>query len=202
MRSIKLIASIALITSVLVSFTLPKKVESYNVDTDASSIVWTGHKVAGEHTGTIQIKDGNLEMDGDKLQGGSFVIDMNTISTTDLEGEDAGKLDGHLKSDDFFGVASHPTAKLVITKVQAQSNGKYDVTGNLTIKETTKEVTFPATVKVSGSQVTADAKIVVDRSEFNVRYGSGSFFDNLGDKTIYDDFDLEVSLVANTAVGK
>lgn len=202
MKSVKLIASIAFIASVLVSFTLPTKVESYNVDTEQSTLIWTGRKVTGEHTGTIKIKEGNLDVNGDKLQGGSFVIDMSTIENDDLEGEYKGKLEGHLKSDDFFGVANHPTAQFVITKAKAKKDGQYDITGDLTIKNITNEVTFPATVKVSNGQVTADAKIVVDRSKYDVRYGSGSFFDNLGDKTIYDEFDLEVSLVANTAVGK
>ncbi|MDF9798208.1 polyisoprenoid-binding protein YceI [Catalinimonas alkaloidigena] len=202
MKSLKLIASVALIASVLVSFTLPTKVESYNVDAEQSTLIWTGRKVTGEHTGTINIKEGNLEVNGEKLEGGSFTIDMSTIENADLEGEYKGKLEGHLKSDDFFGVASHPTAQFVITQARAQENGQYEITGDLTIKNITNEVTFPAEVKVSGNQVTADAKIVVDRSKYNVRYGSGSFFDNLGDKTIYDEFDLEVSLVANTAVGK
>jgi polyisoprenoid-binding protein YceI len=202
MKSFKYLASVALMALVLASFTLPLKTTSYDVDINQSNVVWTGRKVAGEHTGTIQIKEGNLEVDGNKLQGGSFVIDMNSITNSDLEGEYKGKLEGHLKSDDFFGVATHPTAQFVITKAEAKKNGQYEITGDLTIKNITHEVSFPATVKVESAQVTADAKITVDRSKYDVRYGSGSFFDNLGDKTIYDDFDLEVSLIANTAVGK
>ncbi|WPP52784.1 YceI family protein [Catalinimonas niigatensis] len=202
MKSFKLVSSVALMTLVLASFTLPVKTTSYNVDTNQSKVEWIGRKVTGEHNGSIKIKEGNLEVDGNNLQGGSFVIDMNSLTNADLEGEYKGKLEGHLKSDDFFGVATHPTAQFVITKAKAKKDGQYDITGDLTIKNITNEVTFPATVKVSGSQVTADAKITVDRSKYDVRYGSGSFFDNLGDKTIYDEFDLQVSLVANTAVGK
>jgi polyisoprenoid-binding protein YceI len=170
---------------------------NYNVDVNASVIGWMGYKVTGKHTGTVKIKNGSLQMDNGVLTGGSFEIDMNTITCTDLEGEWAGKLVGHLKSEDFFGVASHPTAKLVITRAIPQdSKGNYKVSANLTIKETTKEVKFFANVAENGGTVNATGKITVDRSDYNVRYGSGSFFDGLGDKTIYDEFDLQVSLVA------
>ena len=202
MKTIKLFASFVFAAVVLASFTNPEKGTSYEVDAKDSKLVWTGRKVTGEHTGTIQIKDGNLEVDNNKLVGGQFFIDMTTIETTDLEGEYKTKLDGHLKSDDFFGIEQYPTAKFVITKAKAKKGNQYDIIGDLTIKGITEEVSFPATVKVSDSEVVADATIVVDRSKYNVRYGSGSFFDDLGDKTIYDEFDLVVSLKANTAVGK
>lgn len=171
---------------------------NYSVDLTSSNIVWKGYKVTGEHTGTVKIKNGNLQFTDGQLSGGSFDIDMNSINCTDLEGEYAGKLVGHLKSDDFFGVAKYPTAKFVITRAIAQdTKGNYKVIGNLTIKDTTKEIKFFANLTESNGKVTATGKITVDRSEYNVRYGSGSFFDNLGDKTIYDEFDLNVTLVAS-----
>jgi polyisoprenoid-binding protein YceI len=171
--------------------------DTYNVDTAASNIVWTGYKVTGKHTGTVKVKSGSLTWDAGKLTGGSFEIDMNSITNTDLEGEWAAKLVGHLKSDDFFGVTKYPTAKFVITKAIPQdTKGNYKILGNLTIKETTKEIKFMATVGESNGAINASGKITVDRSDYNVRYGSGSFFDGLGDKTIYDEFDLQVSLVA------
>lgn len=174
-----------------------KVVHSYNVDVNSSSIVWSGYKVTGKHTGTVKIKNGNLTWDAGKLTGGSFEIDMNSITCTDLEGEYAGKLVGHLKSDDFFGSAKYPTAKFVITKAIPQdTKGNYKILGNLTIKEKTNEVKFFAVVTESNGSINASGKITVDRSEYDVRFGSGSFFDNLGDKTIYDEFDLQVSLVA------
>lgn len=167
------------------------------VDTSASNIAWTGYKVTGQHTGNVKLKSGNLNYHDGKLQGGSFEIDMNSITCTDMQGEYADKLVGHLKSDDFFGTTTFPTAKFVITRaVATDSKGNYRITGNLTIKETTKEVKFNANVTDSGSEIKATGKIVVDRSEYNVKFGSGSFFDNLGDKTIYDEFDLNVTLVA------
>lgn len=170
---------------------------NYNVDITSSNIVWKGYKVTGEHTGTVKLKNGNLQFADNQLTGGSFEVDMNTINCTDLEGEYAGKLVGHLKSDDFFGVSKYPTAKFVITRVIAQdTKGNYKVIGNLTIKETTKEIKFFVNLVEKDGKVTASGKLTIDRSEFNVRYGSGSFFDNLGDKTIYDEFDLAISLVA------
>ncbi|MEM1322944.1 MAG: YceI family protein [Bacteroidota bacterium] len=167
-----------------------------NVDTNASQVIWKGYKVTGSHEGTVQLKNGSLDYDNGQLTGGSFEIDMTTINCTDLQGDYKGQLEGHLKSADFFGVENYPTAKFVITKVISRGKpGDYKITGNLTIKETTKEVKFQTTVNESGAAKTAKGKLTIDRSEFDVRYGSGSFFDNLGDKTIYDEFDLEFTLV-------
>jgi polyisoprenoid-binding protein YceI len=165
-------------------------VEKKVVDTESSKITWKAYKVTGSHEGTINLASGNLDFNGSTLTGGAFVVDMTTINTTDLEGEYKQKLDGHLHSDDFFGTATHKTASLEITSVKASGKNAYDATANLTIKNITKEVNF--TISVYGSKATASLK--VDRSEFDVRYGSGSFFDNLGDKTIYDEFDLVVDL--------
>ncbi len=179
---------------VLVSFA---HLETFKVNTSESNIAWVGYKVTGQHSGNVKIKNGNLVMDHGRLAGGSFEIDMNTITCTDLNGDMAGKLVGHLASPDFFGVEKYPTARFVITRaIATDTKGSYRIIGDLTIKETTKEIKFNATVSSSGNKVMASGKIVVDRSDFDVRYGSGSFFDGLGDKTIYDDFDLNVSLVA------
>jgi len=169
-----------------------------NVDVTASNIVWTGYKVTGKHTGTIKVKSGTVQFTNGQLSGGAFEVDMNSITCTDQEGEWAAKLVGHLKSDDFFGVSKFPTSKFVITRVIPQdTKGNYKIIGNLTIKETTKEVKFLANLaETANGTVTATGKLTIDRSEFNVRYGSGSFFDGLGDKTIYDEFDLGITLVA------
>lgn len=170
---------------------------TYKADLVSSNIVWKGYKVTGEHTGTVKLKNGALQFADGKLSGGSFEVDMASINCVDLEGAVADKLVGHLKSDDFFGVQKFPTAKFVITRaIPTDSKGNYKIIGNLTIKETTKEVKFQANLTEANGQATATGKITIDRSEFNVRYGSGSFFDNLGDKTIYDEFDLNITLVA------
>ncbi|WP_394975551.1 YceI family protein [uncultured Croceitalea sp.] len=164
--------------------------EKKTVNTETSKVAWKAYKVTGSHTGTITLKSGALEFDGDKLTGGEFVVDMTTINTTDLEGEYKGKLDGHLHSDDFFSTATNPTSSIVFTSVEASGKNSYNVTGDLTIKGITKPVSFD--ISVYGSKATATLK--VDRAKYNVKYGSGSFFDNLGDKTIYDEFDLVVDL--------
>lgn len=161
------------------------------VNAEASQVTWKAYKVTGSHTGTIALKSGSLEFDDDKLTGGEFVVDMTSINTTDLEaGSGKEKLDGHLHSADFFATATNPTSKLVFTNVKTSGKNSYEVTGDLTIKGITKPVTFD--VSVYGSKATATLK--VDRTKYDVKYGSGSFFDNLGDKTIYDEFDLVVDL--------
>jgi polyisoprenoid-binding protein YceI len=191
-----LFAALALVT---MSFTAPanQNPQALTVDVQKSNIVWKGYKVTGSHYGNVKIKSGSLNMEDGKLTGGSFEIDMNSITCDDLKGDSNGKLVGHLKSDDFFGVAKYPTAKFVITQaIPYGTPGSYKIVGNLTIKETTKQVKFMADVVGENGMITASADLKVDRSDFNVRYGSGSFFDNLGDKTIYDEFDLQVKLVA------
>ncbi|NNF30224.1 MAG: YceI family protein [Flavobacteriaceae bacterium] len=168
------------------AFTTPVKKK---INPAESTIKWKGEKVLGSHHGTIALKEGFLEMDGDKITGGRFVVDMTSIENNDLEGGSKGKLEGHLKSDDFFGVKSHPTATLEITSATAAKNG-YDITGNITIKGITESISF--NLVKNGN--TATAKLAIDRTKFGIRYGSGSFFDNLGDKTISDNFELDVKL--------
>ncbi len=168
------------------------------IDLEKSTVEWVGKKVTGKHNGTIKLKEASLEMnDAGMLTGGKFVIDMTTLANTDLAGKDMQpKLEGHLKSPDFFNVAEHPTSTLVITKVVHRgTEGSYKVIGDLTIKGITKPVKFNAQFGEDGGMKVATAEVVVDRSEYDVRYGSGSFFDNLGDKTIYDEFTLNVNLV-------
>jgi polyisoprenoid-binding protein YceI len=175
----------------------PVKTETttYKANTSNSQIAWVGYKVTGKHMGTIALKDGALEFDGEKLTGGGFTIDMTTLTVTDLEGKMKDKLEGHLKSADFFGIENHPTASFEITKVAPRdASGGYKVTGDLTIKGITNSIKFNAVVAPGSDGKTATADIKVDRSEFDIKYGSGSFFDNLGDKTIYDEFDLSVTL--------
>lgn len=165
--------------------------ETKPVKTSESTVTWKGYKVTGSHEGTIALKSGSLEFKNNTLAGGSFVIDMTSINTTDLEGDMKNNLDGHLKSDDFFGVKNFPEAQLVITKVTPSGKNAYAVEGNLTIKGKTNAQKF--TMSVYGNKATANLKI--DRTKYDVKYGSSSFFDGLKDKAIYDDFDLNVDLV-------
>ncbi len=155
-----------------------------------STVTWKGYKVTGSHEGTIELTSGNLEFDKNVLIGGDFTIAMNTIVSTDLEGESKEQLEGHLKSDDFFGVATFPTASLKFIKVTPSGKNAYDVLGDLTIKGKTNPVAL--VISVYGNK--ANAIVKVDRSKYDVRYGSTSFFDNLKDKAIYDEFDLIADL--------
>lgn len=164
---------------------------SKKVDATKSSIHWIGKKVTGQHDGTVNLKDGILMFKGDKLAGGKFTVDMASISTKDLEGEWAGKLDGHLKSDDFFSTEKHPNANLEFKKIAEKGNGVYTVFADLTIKGITNPVSFDMTV--NGNSATS--KLIINRTKYDIKYKSGSFFENLGDKTIYDDFELDVNLV-------
>ena len=164
------------------------------VNTEKSSIEWLGKKVGGQHEGTIQIKSGYLELNDDKIVAGNFMIDMASITCTDLKDESYNqKLVGHLKSDDFFGVETYPTAKFVVTKSSAFNNGTATLSGDLTIKGKKESISFD--VLKSGNAYSA--KIDIDRSKFDVRYGSNSFFDNLGDKAIEDNFTLNIKLAVN-----
>lgn len=173
----------------LVSFSALKDTKPVNVK--ESQVAWKGHKVTGSHNGTIALKSGNLEFENNKLVGGDFVIDMTTINTTDLEGGKKGSLDGHLKSDDFFGVAKFPTASLKITKVSSHGKDSYSVSGDMTIKGKTNPVSFAMVVKDGKAM----ASLKVNRTKYDVRYGSAAFFDNLKDRAISDEFDLDVTLV-------
>ncbi|MEO1435859.1 MAG: YceI family protein [Bacteroidota bacterium] len=164
------------------------------VNIKESQVTWKGYKITGSHEGTLDLKEGNLEFSDGLLSGGTFVVDMTSLQVTDLKGGGAEKLKGHLMSPDFFGVEAFPTATLTITNVVSRGlPGDYKVFANLTIKKTTKPIKFEALIKDN----TATAAIKVDRSEFDVRYGSATLLGNLGDNTIYDEFDLNISLVIN-----
>lgn len=170
----------------------------YEVDHQQSKLTWTAKKMTGSHTGAINVAAGQLQIDNNVLKGGSFTLDTRSITVTDITNANMnGKLTGHLKSDDFFSVEKHPAATFVITSAVPKGGGNYDVTGNLTIKGITNAISFPATVAVSGGKATAKATVTVDRTKFDIKYRSNNFFENLGDKAIYDDFTLDVSLVAN-----
>lgn len=166
---------------------------SMSVDTSKSTLKWTGKKVTGEHYGTVKIKSGSLDLD--KGQG-SFVIDMNSIDCEDLSGEWKQKLEGHLKSPDFFNVAKYPESKFKLTKVKKESGDKYTFTGDLTVKDITKPISFPVTVAKKGDMTTVAGKFTIDRLKWDIKYNSGKFFEKLGDKMIYDDIHFDLNLVA------
>ena len=181
---------ISLVLSLFAVTLIAADVETKKVSTTGSTITWVGKKVTGQHSGTIGLKSGSLDFDGSTLVGGEFTIDMSSLKVTDLKpGKGKEKLEGHLSSDDFFGTLSHPTAHLKFSTVDAVGGGEYKITGDLTIKGKTNPIAFNA--KIDGESATAD--ITVDRTLYDVRYGSTKF-GALADKAIYDDFQLSVSL--------
>lgn len=196
----KKIAFFGFLSSILIlSAFVAGKETAYKVDVANSKVFWKGKKVTGEHYGYISLSDGALTVENGKLKGGNFEIDTKTITVTDIADASSNeKLVGHLKNDHFFDVEKHPKATFAITSATSKGGENYDIKGKLTIKGITNDVSFPATVKVEKSKVTAKALITIDRTKYDIKYGSKNFFENLGDKTIYNDFDLEVTLVAGT----
>lgn len=191
----KLIA-MALIATMGMSFKGIQEKNSFKFGPQDAKITWLAKKVTGKHNGSINLKDGTLNVNKGKLEG-TFLIDMTSIQNEDLT--DPGynaKLVGHLKSEDFFNVEKFPVAtlKLKDSKLLDKSKGKYELKADLTIKGITKEVVFPAVVLINGKIVSAVADIQIDRSKYDVRYGSKSFFENLGDKVIDDIFEIHVQL--------
>jgi polyisoprenoid-binding protein YceI len=185
MKNLKTIA-----IALLVAFgTTVATAQNKKIDVAKSKINWVGKKVTGEHSGIVNFQEGLLLFKGKKVTGGNFTVDMTSLTATDLTGEWKAKLDGHLKADDFFGTDKFKTATLKFTKIADKGNGLYAVTADLTIKGITNPVTFDLTVKGN----TATTAFKVDRTKYDIKYGSKSFFD-VGDKAIYDDFELAVSL--------
>jgi polyisoprenoid-binding protein YceI len=183
---------IAVVT--LASFS--SKDREYKIDNDKSRITWIGKKVTGQHIGTINLLEGKLTSNGNKITGGVFSVDMASLK--DEDGNQ--RLETHLKSDDFFSTANFPTATFVTTKVESKGGNQYVVKGKLTIKGITNEIEFPAMIQIEHGQVNAKAKILVDRTKFDIKFRSGNFFENLGDKMIDDIFELNVELVGSANV--
>jgi polyisoprenoid-binding protein YceI len=180
------------------AFTTPKaSTVNYSIDTKATTATWLAKKVTGQHNGALSVSKGTIVSDGKTITGGSFEFDMNSITCTDLTDKEwNGKLIGHLKSDDFFSIEKNPTAKFELTKATLKSGNDYDVTGKLTIKGITNEITFPAMIKMDAKTFVTVAKIMVNRTKYDIKYGSASFFEGIGDKAINDEFELNVNLVA------
>jgi len=170
--------------------TISLSAQAKKIDLKQSSITWTGKKVTGEHSGSLSFKEGMLVFKGKKLTGGSFIADMTTLANTDQSGDGKKKLEGHLRSADFFNTEEFKTAKLVFKTIGEKSPGVYSVTADLTIKGKTNPVKFDMTVK--GNK--ASTAFSVDRTKYGIQYGSGTFFSDLGDRTIYDEFDVKVDL--------
>lgn len=164
---------------------------TYNIKQDQSSLVWTGREVStSSHYGTINFTSGQFEIADGLISQGEFFVDMTSITVQDLTGGSKDRLEGHLRSDDFFSVESYPTAHLYISSSEAISNGKWMVNGFLTIKD----ISHPVLFEMANTEDGWNASLVFDRSKYNVKFRSGTFFENLGDKLIYDDIELKINL--------
>jgi polyisoprenoid-binding protein YceI len=187
MKNLKTIA----IALFLAAGTLTVSAQSKNIDVKKSAIKWHAEKVTGQHEGNISFKDGSVIFKAGKVTGGSFTVDMTSITVTDIKADQgADKLTGHLKADDFFGVEKFPTSKLVFKTIAAKANGVYTVTADLTIKGITKPVTFD----LATTATTATTKFKIDRTKYGIEYNSKSIFSSIGDKAIYDEFEVTVNL--------
>ncbi|HRK01661.1 MAG TPA: YceI family protein [Oligoflexia bacterium] len=179
----------------------PVKME---INTSESKVEWFASKVKGKHNGTIEVESGEFELDGKgMIKSGKIEIDMDSIKVSDIEdAEDNAKLAGHLKSDDFFNAEKWPTATFVIKTAlplgKRNSDGwqKYTLKGDLTIRDVTKPFTAHANVKIAGEAAEATAELNIDRTQWNVKYGSGKFFKGLADRMIHDVFKLKIALKA------
>jgi len=198
MKTIKIVVALLICVAFISSETFAQK---FKIDTENSVVLWTGYKIGGQHNGNIMLKSGKLSAKDDGISG-SFVIDMATINTLDLEGESKQKLDGHLAAEDFFNVEAYPTAKFELTKMtpireQDGSDATHKVTGNLIIKDITHTIQFPAKIVIDNDLMTANAKLTIDRTLWNVEYGTaGNVLSTLKDKVIYDDVELELNINA------
>ncbi len=174
----------------------PAKGAVFSVDLEKSEMKWTASKVVGEHYGTIKLASGQMTVDKSKVTGGTFVIDMASLQCTDN-----AKVGAHLRNDDFFAVDKHPTATFVLRSLKPVAKAEagkpnYTVEGDLTIKGITNPVSFPAVITVKNGVATAKADVKVNRIKYDIRYRSSSFFENLGDKAINDEFTVALDVTA------
>lgn len=190
-----------LITTLILAFgtffTATENVAPVTVDKSESTVTWKASKVTGEHWGYVPISDAKLDVTGGKITGGSFELDMVNLTVEDLtDPKSKGNLTNHLKPDDFFSVEKFNKSTFKITEAKSSNGTDYTITGDLTIKGITQQISFPAKASVSGKKMTATGAITFDRTKFDIKYRSGNYFEDLADKMIYDEVKLDVKLVA------
>jgi len=193
----KNISKILSLTLVLIAFSVSAQT-TMMTSSENSTINWKGFKPTGEHYGTIMLKNGNFNVEGNQIKGGEFTIDMTTIVDLDMpaDNEYNAKLVKHLKSEDFFGVEKHPTANFKITKIEKKGD-KSLIHGDLTIKNKSNPVSFLAEVDFSNDVLTLKSETFkIDRSKWDIKYKSKSFFENLADNFIYDDMEITIEIEA------
>jgi polyisoprenoid-binding protein YceI len=170
----------------------------YKVDAEKSQILWEAKKVSGAHNGIISLNNGEVHVEGSNVLAANINMDMNSIVCKDIENQEWNqKLVGHLKSEDFFSSEKFPQSVFETTSIVKNANDEnYTIKGNLTIKGITHEISFPATVKLENGNLEANGTAKLDRTKWDIKYGSGKFFQGLGDNMIYDEFQIEFDLVA------
>lgn len=185
----------------LLIFAAVSPLEVYQVNTKASTIRWTGSKLIGEHYGTLQLKEGSLQVENGQLTGGDFSIDMRTLTNQDLEGDRREKLENWLRSKEMFYVERYPLVSFEITSVKALADDQqYQLEGQLTIKDISHSIIFPAIVRQQDGQITAEAELTFDRTRWDLNYGSGGVVGGLGNFAIEEEVSVQISLQASTAV--
>lgn len=177
--------------TVTLLFTQIAIAQQKSIDVTASTIKWTGKDITTKtHYGLLKFKEGSIEMNEGTVSGGRFVVDMNSLENQDLSGDSKNYLENHLRSDDFFGIDQHPTASLDIASAKLEEGGQQNIEGYLTIKGITHPINFDMVINEEG----ATANLIFDRSKYDVKFRSSTFFDDLGDKLIYDEIELSVNL--------
>ncbi|RAW00401.1 YceI family protein [Pseudochryseolinea flava] len=167
--------------------------QKFDITSSQSNITWVGKKVTGAHDGTIDLKRGEIVVSDNKLIKGFFIVDTTSIKILDItDPETNAQFAGHLASDDFFSSQQFPEAVLEIISVSDNH-----VEGNLTIKGITNRIAFDTIVRVENGVLRADARIIIDRTKYDMKFRSGNFFTNLGDTLIYNDFELQVTIIAS-----
>ena len=176
------------------SVILPKG--EYQIDKTKSVVRWIGRTPVKFHDGTIDIQEGNFSVDDNGILNGNIIIDMESINCTDLSGGGKKSLEEHLMNDDFFSVNKFKTSKINISSEMKPNNGLIDFKGSLEIKNISNPISFKSSInKTPEGKYTASSKLTFDRSMYNVKYKSKSFFDDLGDKFINDDIEIELEII-------
>jgi polyisoprenoid-binding protein YceI len=189
--------SVLLSTITLIAFATNPHTDNIKVNSESSTVKWIGSKISDSHEGTVNIRDGVLNIEHGLLVGGEFNIDMNSILCTDIESPKKNNyFVGHLKNEDFFNVKSFPLVSLKITNAVKGTGNSYKIVADLTIKGITKSISFAADVKINGLNYLAEANIKIDRTKWDIKYNSGNFFKDLGDKLILDEIVFDVFLLS------
>lgn len=186
-----------ILTVLLLSWGATALAETYLLDTDKSIIQWRAKEVTGERFGTVKFDEGKVEFEGENLTAGKFSVNMGSIEVlNEMPSKFKQMLTEDLKSSNFFDVEKYPISEFTVTKVKETAGNQREISGNLTIKGITQPITFPVQIRSENGMRIAEGKVTLDRIQWDIRYRSGKFFKDLGDKLIYDDFEIKLSLWA------